>query len=241
MTPTPQQETRGEHPVRIEEHVTCPDWYDNNEHEWPSNLEDFRIMFWQTTVTGTVVFVSNVTHCRGVALSYIDVNLAFFDFRTAASIAPRTKIRIRCQGEPVSKPGGISDMLRRQSRDKLESLNHLKRCPEVRQFLFKKEEYWLADWQSVLHRCSNSIWFDDHETSETNWIRLPKLLKFGSLVSESWLHSGTNGPSVETLTHLLTAASSLRSHGLTSIEAQGKNICTWSVPICFVMELQNGF
>lgn len=115
MTPTPQQETRLEHPVRIEEHVTCPDWYDKNEHEWPSNLEDFRIMFWQTTVTGTVVFfVSNVTHCRGVALSYIDVNLAFFDFRTAASIAPRKKIRIRCQGEPVSKPGGISDMLRRQ-------------------------------------------------------------------------------------------------------------------------------
>ena len=234
MTPTPQQETRGEHPVRIEEHVTYPDWYDNNEHEWPSNLEDFGIMFWQTTVTGTVVFVSHVTHCRGVALSYIDVNLAFFDFRTAASIAPRKKFRIRCQGEPVSKPGGISDMLRRQSRDKLESLNHLKRCPEVRQFLFRKEEYWLADWQSGLHRCSNSIWFDDHETSETNWIRLPKLLKFSSLVSKSWLHSGTNGPSVETLTHLLTAASSLRSHGLTSIEAQGKNICTWSVTICFV-------
>lgn len=57
---------------------------------------------------------SNVTHCRGVALSYIDVNLAFFDFRTAASITPRKKFRIRCQGEPVSKPGGISDMLRRQ-------------------------------------------------------------------------------------------------------------------------------
>ena len=53
-------------------------------------------------------------------------------------------------------------------------------------------------------------------------------------MSKSWLHSVTNGPSVETLTHLLTAASSLRSHGLTSIEAQGKNICTWSVTICFV-------
>ena len=89
---------------------------------------------------------SNVTHCRGVALSYIDVNLAFFDFRTAASIAPRKKFRIRCQGEPVSKPGGISDMLRRQSRDKLESLNHLKRCPEVRQFLFKKEKRKNIDW-----------------------------------------------------------------------------------------------
>lgn len=65
--------------------------------------------------------------------------------------------------------------------------------------------------------------------------RTGKLLpKFSSLVSASWLHSVTNGPSVETLTHLLTAASSLRSHGLTSIEAQGKNICTWSVTICCV-------
>ena len=64
-------------------------------------------------------------------------------FRQKVSL--HVEIRI-CQGEPVSKPGGISDMLRR-SRDQLESLNHLKRCPEARQICSKRNNMDIdIDW-----------------------------------------------------------------------------------------------